>query len=359
MLNNIQYLRGIAALLVAVGHNLQLIQEKVYPHTNPFVRHFEHAGAIGVDIFFVISGFIMLYISGQEPAGARSMAKFWGKRLVRVMPTYWILTTAVLAFYLTGIPKSTIAFSLDYIGRSYLLLPVLNLDGNSLPILHVGWTLIYEMFFYFLFGLVLLARSAQRVWGLTAVMTGLVLAGVVLPTLRDESVVFWMYTSPLLLEFLFGIWIAKLWMLGYCIPKPLAWVLLVVAFGLLAYWFTGHEPTRSFWSGIPAAIVVASALSLESVAKAKGLIHRGLKVLGDASYSLYLVHAVLLYGISFVVRRMPIGTLESAIAVFVFAAVIEIAAAIVFFRLVEAPLTEALQRRFFKRQPLAGAVRPA
>lgn len=343
--SNIQYLRGIAALLVAVGHNLQLIRDKVYASDNALVTHFERTGGIGVDLFFVISGFIMFLISGSSVASLRTTLLFWVKRICRVMPTYWIFTGIVLAFYLTGIPKSEIDFSAYYLLRSYLLLPTLNLQGEMFPLLHVGWTLIYEMFFYFLFGCMLLVRRPLRVMGLSLLLIGLVIAGYSLPTLAEQSVVFATYTNPILLEFLFGIWIAKAYLAGWRLPRGVAIALLIAGSLAMSYFYLDIEATRPFLTGIPAAAVFIGALMLEPSKKPSP--NNALKHLGDASYSLYLIHPVLLYGISFLVRFIPVGTAGSALAVFMFATALQIVAALLFFRWVERPLSEALQGRIF------------
>ena len=350
MLNNIQYLRGIAAYLVVIGHTLQLLAEKVYASETGFIRHFEHAGAVGVDIFFVVSGFIMFYVSGQDRPGTASVRAFWGKRAVRVFPIYWILTTVVLAFYLTGIPRSKIEFSFDYLARSYLLIPVLGLDGTLKPIMAVGWTLMFEMFFYFVFGLMLLLAAQWRIYAVAGSMSALILLGLALPQAGDSSVLLATYTSPLMLEFLYGVLIARFYLSGHRLPQGLSLALVLIGFPLLLATFDGSETTRSLISGLPAAAIVLGAVMLEKAPWGWPRLRAGLQTLGDASYSLYLVHPVMLYGVSFAARYFPGGTPATGLLFFVVGLVIQTVASLVFYQMIEKPLTSKLQRHFFPRK---------
>lgn len=358
MLNNLQYLRGIAALLVVIGHTLQLVSEKLAPIGHPLLKHFEQTGAIGVDIFFVISGFIMFHVTPNDtgPAAART---FWLRRMVRVMPLYWIMTTIVVAFYLTGIPRTQIDLSASYLTLSYLLLPVESLRGWMEPVMPVGWTLIYEMFFYFCFGLALLLPARLRAISVTLAMGSLVLVGQLAPELRERSIVFATYSSTLLIEFLFGVWIARAYQSGLRIPTALALALMGVGFAVLSAFYIGVELTRFLISGVPAAAVVFGAVMLEKNLGRSSRPIRPLKVLGDASYSLYLGHPVVLFAVSYSTRFVgELGT-TGLLSFFASALAAQIVLSILSFRLLERPITNVLNRRIagHEREPRKAAAR--
>lgn len=358
MLNNLQYLRGIAALLVTVGHTLQLFAEKISPIDSAILNVFAQCGAVGVDIFFVISGFIMFYISPPDTIGPRATGQFWLRRLIRVMPLYWVMTTIVLCFYLTGIPRSEIDLGFDYIVRSYLLLPVESLRGIIEPIMPVGWTLMYEMYFYFCFGLLLLVPGRMRVAAISIGMLLLVSLGLLTPGWKDGNVFFAVYSSPLLLEFLFGVWIARAYQSGLRIPTALGWALMVVGFLILLPSFDGVELTRSLISGIPAAAIVLGAVMLHKNQRPDARVIGPLKTLGDVSYSLYLGHPVMLFGISFATRYIT-STSDVVFALGCIAALaVQIGFAVFAFRWLERPMTDALNARVFRRKPRVAQPQP-
>lgn len=358
MLNNLQYLRGIAALLVTVGHTLQLFAEKVAPIDSAILLVFAQCGAVGVDIFFVISGFIMFYISPPETTGAYTAAQFWLRRLIRVMPLYWVMTTLVLCFYLTGIPRSEIDLGADYILRSYLLLPVESLRGIIEPIMPVGWTLMYEMYFYFCFGLLLLLPGRMRVMAISIGMLLIVGLGMLVPEWDDGNVFFAVYSSPLLLEFLFGVWIARAYQSSLRIPTALAWGLVVAGFAILLSTFDGVEFTRSLISGVPAAAIVFGAVMLHKIQSPDTRVIGPLKTLGDVSYSLYLGHPVVLFVVSFATRYVTSSS-DMVFAIGCLAALAaQIGFAVLAFRWLERPMTDRLNAQVFRRRPRAASVLP-
>lgn len=310
---SIQYARALAALAV------------VLYHATARGDAWFQVGSAGVDVFFVISGFIMWTVTERETKSETFLAH----RLLRVAPLYWIATllAAVLAHP-----------DLARLVASFLFIPWRAPDGAVAPVLVQGWTLQYEMFFYLLFAVGLaLARRLQLAF-ITAALVGLSCIGLAGPT-RDP--VIHTYTDPLLLEFLAGIWLAVLWR-AVRLPQWAGQSLLAAA--ILGFALVGVarlDPAgwaRLFFWGVPAWMLVAGFLALEDRMPVSRL---GL-ALGDGSYSIYLFHGF----ISSVVFRLPLGPLHIPVAV--------VASAVggwLIFRLIEAPMTR------FLRDKTAGAPR--
>jgi exopolysaccharide production protein ExoZ len=195
---SIQYLRGVAALLVVIFHISRI----------PSLRYLSwlDTGAIGVQIFFVISGFIMWYTTSSRRL---SPFEFWYHRIIRVVPLYWLFLLLVIVISLSN-PQDLNSTALTTAGiiKSFLFIPYYNavpINGIA-PILVPGWSLNYEMFFYLLFGFSLFL-SARR---LQFLFLGLTLATLVVlgQVFRFEAAAAVVYTNSAILLFLEGILLA-------------------------------------------------------------------------------------------------------------------------------------------------------
>jgi exopolysaccharide production protein ExoZ len=275
---SIQYMRAIAAIAVLSFHAAQR-------------AGFDFGfGAAGVDVFFVISGFIMWVISARNPPRPND---FLARRAARIVPLYWLVTltvagTAMVAPSLFPNLKPTFA----HVGKSLFFYPHTDPTGLVAPLIVPGWTLNYEVFFYVVFAFSLLTPLRIRPLVLTAVLGLLVLAGYLVPSANP---VWTTYSSPLLLEFLSGVWLGKAWT-DNRLPSPIIG-LTCLALGfvsLVIATLSAHdiEPVRIFAWGLPALLIVAGAVSIDRA----GLVRDWpvLKFLGDASYSIYLVHGLAL-----------------------------------------------------------------
>jgi len=271
-LAGLQLLRGLAALMVLAGHVIAEAEHyfalPLPGDTVPWTR--------GVDIFFVISGFIIT-LSATRFA-AQPMTFLW-RRFLRVAPLYYLFTTLIVAtlLLLPGAAKDT-SLEPGQILSSYLFLPFERYDGRIAPVLSLGWTLNYEMFFYVLMGLSL--TLPRPVWVVTGLLSGLALTSL-LP-LTGTFFTFW--TNPLVLEFLFGIALARAWQLGLsrpCVPTAIA--ALVAGLALLILLDPIPLP-RFLTAGLPAVLIVASGTLFCPQIALPG------QIIGDASYALYLSH---------------------------------------------------------------------
>lgn len=322
---SIQYLRGLAALGVLVFH----VAERAGGAFGP--------GAAGVDVFFVISGFIMWTVTQRET----TPSQFLVRRLQRIAPLYWGVTLLVVVVALAA-PAAFPAMSPTpgQVTRSLLFIPYRDPEGLIAPLVIPGWTLNYEMFFYVLFALTLLAPVRLRPWLLTAVLAGLVAARPLGPT---ADPLWATYTNPLLLEFAAGVWLGKAWSQGWR-PTLLASGAMLVAgvLGFIMVAFSGVdvEPARALLWGVPALLIVAGAIGLErrGMAPALPVLHR----VGDASYSLYLIHGL---AISATVRGLAMVGLSSPPMILVCGLVVGVGAGLLVYRLVEQPLTRLLMPR--------------
>ena len=267
---SLQYLRALAALAVVLFH----AGERSGSHFT--------IGAAGVDVFFVVSGFIMMAISDNRPT---SPAGFLRDRLLRIVPVYWLATLTMVVGALIGMFPNLKLDPVHILG-SFLFLPVASPNtGDLWPVLVQGWTLNYEIFFYVIFAVILTMKPVARLPALAAVFGVCVLVGT-LATSGNPLMVF--YTQPVILEFVAGAGVAKLWQSGR-LPPPAAGILLVAA--SLAGFAAIHVLKLEFdaWTCGPLALMlVMGALAIEVGGRLPNL--PWIAYLGDSSYSLYLWH---------------------------------------------------------------------
>lgn len=259
---SIQVMRAVAALSV------------VFFHASSF-----RLGEAGVDIFFVISGFIMGTIGVRERPG-----EFLTKRIIRIVPLYWGVTLAMCVGAMAGV-YSHFTFTIPQLVKSLLFIPYYNPEGNIWPLAVTGWTLNYEMFFYLFFALGLLLRCPillPTVALMLAVVFGLLL--------HPEGAALHSYTDPLLLEFCAGLLLSQAPRFrGQALGLALLAAGLAVFAVLVAIdWYPTSERVILF--GIPAFAMVAGAVAVERAGRWPSLPFA--EKIGDASYSLYLLHGI-------------------------------------------------------------------
>jgi exopolysaccharide production protein ExoZ len=273
----IQYLRAVAAALIVFQHAMGI---------PAFVYYTAHFGTVGVDLFFMISGFIMWTTTqGQN----RGPGPFWLARIIRVVPMYWLFTAAyVITAWVT--PESFFQLKLDpvHIVKSFLFIPATHPNlGLAAPVLTIGWTLNYEAFFYLFFGLCLLIADLRVRFIVIVMIFGILM---ILGTwLQPTGPILSSYLDPVMLEFLSGIILAIL--SPYLARCGAALGALLVAAGVVwigvVYGYDMALP-RLVSHAIPSIMAVTGALMLEPWARAHpsriGLL------LGDSSYSMYLIH---------------------------------------------------------------------
>ncbi|RAK03062.1 peptidoglycan/LPS O-acetylase OafA/YrhL [Larkinella arboricola] len=286
-LDSIQALRAIAALLVTLFH-LYIKMGQI--HIPPSVFGYFKAGFGGVDLFFVISGFVITHTNASKIATPRYLLPYFKKRLVRIYAIYWLVfllaSVGLLGLHAFAPSLQWIAYSFE----PFTTLKALFLVPAHESILPVTWTLSYELYFYILFGLMILSPFLL-------IIPALVLAATVLSGLaRWTGLAFFpefpfhdFLFSPFNLEFCFGV-VGYLALRRYRFSIPP--VLTVVA--LLVFFLAGNfiDPADTWLRigglGLPALVLLLSLVNLELSGRFQ--YPDWVLKLGDASYLLYLIH---------------------------------------------------------------------
>lgn len=283
-INSIQILRAAAAMGVVLAH-LSVSFDIIFHEKDKIFNLF--MGNTGVDLFFVISGFIMLYTSESLFAAQAGGRRFLRKRIIRIIPLYWLTTSYALWPMLKSTSFHPSLGLLKTIFGSYFFLPF-PLGSTGGPILIVGWTLNYEMFFYLLFSLMLFANRLRAACLTTVAIFLCVLIG---RLLDGHLSVFWVhFTNPLMLEFVMGLWIAIVYRADVRISPILSALLIAIGIVLIiSSSSTGDQNIyRALtWGGGYALIVAAVALANTGAASA---LWRPVVLVGEASYAIYLTH---------------------------------------------------------------------
>ena len=336
--NLLQVLRAIAALMVVLHHETLVLWDRLGLQT---VSHNWINGGSGVDIFFVISGFVMTTSAAPLRHAEHPARTFLARRLERIVPMYWLLTTVKVLLVL-AVPASAVnGFgSWMHVLCSYLFLPSISGAPTAEPILVVGWTLNFEMAFYLLFAIALWSRKSL-LQILAPALFGIVLVSKL--WLGAPWLVHW-YGNTLVLEFLFGVLLAQALPWVKRLPRFVALLIGLAAWvPLLFYAEPNFSPWRCIGWGIPALAVVTSALALESWLGFQS--PRWLVELGDASYSIYLVHGFILPLVAIVLAHTSTawpGVVPVTLALMLLLATLS---GEVVYRLLERPITE-----YFKGQ---------
>ncbi len=320
-LDSLQVLRAVAAFAVMFTH----------------IPMFGY-GAFGVDIFFIVSGFIICYVTSINADN------FLIKRLFRVLPLYYFGTVVIFAISLM-LPELLNKADPQWqsLGKSLLFIPYLNANMEVAPVLKLGWTLNYEMFFYAIFALALKFSKKHSALISVLILTCVVLLGRIV---ESDNVLFNFYTDTILLEFCFGIIIFQVWQKIGCInlstTKSYLALCLAIAIYIAMFFIEGQELRVLYWGG-PAIILFSVMLFFTG----NIIFPVWLIILGDASYSLYLFHPYIVFGVDRVIFEMKELTISSAFVAIVVLFLCCIMAVISYY-LLEKNSNRWLRNRFIK-----------
>ena len=277
-LSSLQILRALAAVSV------------VHLHTD----HQPRFGSFGVDIFFVLSGFVIAVVveRGESPRA------FVGNRISRIVPLYWLMTAGV--FVVGSIAPSLLGAATangEQLIKSLLFIPFFRANGDMAPLLGVGWSLNYEMFFY---GCVLVAILwFRRHWMLAA--SALIAAAYLgLGVLLANRVTNWFFGAQMIFEFALGLVAFQIWRRGWLrrFPAPACAAAAACAYAWMVVAEVHRLPVPTVWSyRIPAFVVVLGAVGAEPLrGPLLDRVKPHLVKIGDASYATYLSHYYVIAG---------------------------------------------------------------
>jgi exopolysaccharide production protein ExoZ len=286
---SLQILRALAALAVIYAHIR-------YDFSVKFgIADFPPRIALadgGVDLFFVISGFVMVYASENLFGRTGGAREFLARRIMRIVPLYWATSLVALAYILIRQRASDLvphAVFAEWAASSFLFLPYARTNGEMSPLNGVGWTLNYEMLFYAIFAIAIGLPRRAAVAAVTLLFTAMVLIGLRFGPL-PEPFAFW--CDPLILEFVLGMLVTLSLREGLLLPSWLAHGIVLA--GLAVFLAEDHlgVASRVLRWGMPSALIVAG-LTLNagsSDTSRSGRLAQLFVFFGEASYSLYLVH---------------------------------------------------------------------
>lgn len=328
--------------MLVVGHHA----------TSYFPDHgqWSNFGEAGVDIFFVISGFVMAWTTQKTalaPSPAHAAFLFLARRLIRVVPLYWL---ALLWLLKRDIWENSVD---PQVMLDFLFLPRFNPDhlNHIYPVLVPGWTINYEMFFYAIFAISILWGRYKYV----GIFAGLLTAIAIGYWIDFQSAFGQFYTSSIVAEFLYGILVCKLVQkFGQNHFPRLASLALCAGFACLA-WVNPENVPRAYFDGPVAALIVYAGI-LAFNGRSLPWLHR----LADASFSIYLTHLFTFkLSRSLLLQALPPDQASPAAIAVGLGVQMAIAAIIglMVHRWVEQPLTRYLTQRFLKPREKPALVR--
>ena len=289
MILSIQYLRGIASLLVVISHiawkNIQ---------TGGSTMHWWHeAGTFGVDIFFIISGYIMVYITQNMHQKPHNVRTFLKKRFIRIIPLYWFYTLVALAIFILLPERVNSGGGNTDILKSFFLLPLAS-DENYL--VGVGWTLHYEFLFYILFSFGLLfSRTIGNIAVVSTILIS-VLYSIFIP-MNGMNYIFYTFLNDIFIEFALGIFLYFFLLKIKNIYTFISISSIIIGVISFFYLHTGGSFTgvHHIDTGASAFLICFGVVSMERFWKRREC--KFLTLMGNTSYSTYLLHPFILVAV--------------------------------------------------------------
>ncbi|MEM7459005.1 MAG: acyltransferase [Pseudomonadota bacterium] len=377
-LKSIQSLRAVAAIMVLLCHLFAM--EEVHAGRSAKLTTFWVNGAHGVDLFFVISGFVIVWVASDAQRGVRGAGDFLFARVTRIYPLWWLFAgaTALMVFMADGVPweaKRVAEYGMH--GPTHLAESLLLLPQAHHPILGVGWTLVHEMYFYAGFAALIFALPAKRriasiwVWG------ALVMIGSTLGLTAEFADTFVrLVFHPMTLQFIAGAGVAYIikakhrrfarsslviglvgWVAVYIYIDPQILSTMAAQAGIEIGQFATSSWQRTLFYGLPSALLVYGLVALELQGQFNARIPNPLVRIGDWSYALYLCHVPVISTVRWLVYR-PFGSDNpSVVAVYLLLGVIIplIVAALAYY-LFERPIIVFFKR--YRTKPSTQQPRP-
>ena len=350
----LQIFRGIAAMLVVIYHLSRSIQK--YFQTSLFGDVFSF-GLVGVDFFFVLSGFIITYVHFSDLEKGTNLIPFLKKRFIRIYPIYWIIASIkLLLLYFNHFKSSNLDYTINlhslesflYLAGCYLLIPM--------PydfFLGVAWSLVYEVLFYVVFFLFMWvgfkkARYFMFIWAATILVKIFLSPFYHFPDLT--------ILNKRVLEFLTGFVVAYLFLKSYSIPKYV-WMLIATATATTIYLMF------STWAWKPYGILPLALINgllvykiVETDMHKQKTYPKIFSLIGEASYSIYLSHIIFLALLLRIFKTLMQKTnltnffVIQGVGVSIF--ILSVTGGVFIYKWIEFPLIKYLNRKMFHQQKL-------
>jgi len=302
----VQALRAVAVILVLFAHCIDGAEDALGTPRQAHFFFWENFGSAGLDIFFVISGFIVSLVAARAANPRANAAQgqrgsktglFLIRRITRIFPLYWLLTAI---FFFERIQHNPVTWRALFSLQTLLLLPSMGFPQKA-PLLSIGWSLLFELYFYLVLSTFLFLTPRAVVRNTTLFLGAMVVLGALIG-IRHPLLVVWM--NPMVLEFVLGCLIGLLYVRlrnsGARVSSIAKWFALFGAVLLAATVFTGYGSASEsstilagddcwlrlgVW-GFPSALLVGGVIFWAPAMRS--LLARLLVFLGDASYSIYL-----------------------------------------------------------------------
>ncbi len=339
----LQVLRGLAAILIMSKHALYEV-DLISPIDFNYGNYKNYT--VGIDIFFVLSGFIMIYIS-RGVSGLPAAKEFIMRRILRIVPTYWFYTLLMAAVALL-VPQVLGSSAFDIVGfmKSLFFIPYVNSAGDMQPILANGWSLNYEMYFYLVFALFLILPAKYSLIAMSIYFIGSVVTG------------FWgiggiaesFYGRWIVLEFLAGAIIGFLYLKNIRLPSYFFYIgLAFIALSVLALFFTNTLESYGLSYSKPLVGFIAVALMVLPQKAEFVEMPRWSVLIGDSSYTLYLAHP---FAIGAITQGILMLNWQDAVhpwVIFTVIFAVSIIGSYVAYKIIEKPLLSFTKGLVYKR----------
>jgi len=339
----IQVLRGVASLLVVLLHISVIFSETF---GRPFLWDIFLFGGSGVDIFFVLSGFIITYTNLRNLGHPSASGDFVKRRFVRIFPIYWIIITGliIVRLLLPALYKTGVSFDPAGLLSTYLLLP------DHFMVNGVSWSLTNELFFYLLFLIGFLIPSKKVcLFLLCAYGAALVILGLTGYSFEGGNSITRLLLFPMNTEFFLGVIVALVFsrLNTFQARAILITGILLFVTGAVLYnmniVLTGTPFNRVLLFGVPSFFLILGVVALEN--RKTFVIHNIFLSLGDASYSIYLFHLPVVAAFYKILARLhitnlPVIYLLSGVLLFIIAI-----GGILIYNKIEKPLIRVLNEK--------------
>lgn len=339
----LQVLRAIAAILIMAKHALYEV-DQISPIDFNYGNYRFYT--VGIDIFFVLSGFIMIYISWGQSGWAASK-DFMLRRALRIIPTYWFYTflLAAVALLMPQVLGKAEFIPIDFL-KSLFFIPYINSAGDMQPLLANGWSLNYEMYFYFIFALCLILPVRFSFWAMAAyfiVTSQTNFFGL-------EGVALGFYGNDIVLEFLAGAFIGWLFVKNIRLPSWFFYVgLAFMAGAIIALFYTD----ALLEMGITYSKPLVGFLSVALLVLPKKAEHirmpKWAVAIGDSSYTLYLAHPFAIGAITQIILLLNWQNVIHPWIIFITIFAISIIGSYIAYRIIEKPMLSFTKGLVYKK----------